>query len=231
MPKPTQESATIRRMFAEIAPRYDFLNHLLSARTDIAWRRMVVRETVRPSMRRILDVACGTGDLAVEIRAAAHPDCTVVGADFVGEMLVRALDKPRADGITWIEADGLQLPFRDESFDLATIAFGLRNMESLDAGLQEMRRVLRPGGQLAVLEFTTPENPIIRAAYMPYFLHVLPRIAATLSRKSAYMYLGQSVVHFPRRRELAACMKRNGFRRVRHCAISLGIAALHIATR
>jgi len=218
-------------MFSQIAPRYDLLNHLLSANTDIAWRRLLVREAVEPRQRRILDLACGTGDLALEMHRAARPDCEIVGADFAGPMLRRAREKSRSTPLSWIEADGLRLPFASESFDLVTIAFGIRNMESLEGGLAEMHRVLRPGGRVAILEFSQPENALVHALYMPYFLHVLPRIGALLSQRSAYLYLPHSVLHFPGRRELARLMKRSGFGRVRHCALSFGIAALHIGEK
>ncbi len=218
-------------MFDQIAPRYDLLNHVLSGGTDIAWRRLAVKEALRPSMRRVLDLACGTGDMAMEIRQHAHAGCEVIGADFSAPMLRKAQVKAPDGSIAWIEADGLRLPFASESFDLVTIAFGIRNMESLEGGLREMRRVLRPGGTIAILEFSKPENAIVRGLYMPYFLHVLPRIGALLSQKSAYLYLPFSVVHFPGRKELARTMQRCGIGQVRHCALSLGIAALHLGVR
>jgi demethylmenaquinone methyltransferase/2-methoxy-6-polyprenyl-1,4-benzoquinol methylase len=227
IPKPSQDSRRIREMFAQIAPRYDLLNRILSAGTDVAWRRLAVAESVWPGQARILDLACGTGDLALEIRRAADDAALIVGADFAGPMLRLADRKSRR--VSWVEADGLNLPFRDQSFDLVTIAFGLRNMESLDGALREIRRILVPGGRLAVLEFSQPENAAVKALYMPYFLKVLPRIGAILSQESAYLYLPHSVMHFPGRRELARRMKQNGFSSVRHCALSFGIAALHIA--
>lgn len=234
VPKPDQEAGKIRSMFDTIAPRYDLLNRVLSGGTDVAWRRLTVGEVLRGDEENILDIACGTGDLALALHRQAPPRCRVTGTDFSAPMLRLAQQKlPPGPGapIDWIHGDGLRLPFADASFDLVTIAFGIRNMESLEGGLAEMRRVLRPGGRLAVLEFSQPENAIIRGLYMPYFLHVLPRIGALLSRRSAYLYLPQSVLHFPGRRELARIMRRCGFTRVRHCPISLGIAALHIAER
>lgn len=231
VPPPSQEARKIKAMFASIAPRYDLLNRLLSGRTDVAWRRLLVREVVTGRESRVLDLACGTGDLALELRGAVGPRCEVIGADFTGPMLRLAATKPRGDQVAWIEADGLKLPFADESFDLVTIAFGIRNMESLDRALREIRRVLRPGGRLAILEFTQPDNPVVRALYMPYFLHVLPRIGAVLSQRSAYLYLPHSVLHFPNRRQLARTMIRNGYRRVRHCALTMGIAAIHVGEK
>ena len=234
VPKPGQEARKIRAMFGSIAERYDLLNHLLSANTDIAWRRLVVEQVLTGRETAILDVACGTGDLALELHKSAPRDCTVVGLDFTGPMLRIARKKSLGSGsedITWIEGDGLHLPFGDGEFDLLTIAFGIRNMESLEGALREMLRVLRPGGKLAILEFSQPDNVLIRSLYMPYFLHVLPRIGALLSRKSAYLYLPFSALHFPRRKELARLMLRCGYGRVRHCALSFGIAALHIGEK
>lgn len=233
VPKPTQESKKIRAMFSDIAARYDLLNHLLSGNTDVAWRRLLVREAVSGGEQAVLDVACGTGDLALEIRRAIPDSAAVLGVDFAGPMLHNALRKSRARNatITWIEGDGLRLPFADNQFDLLTIAFGIRNMESLPGALREFRRVLRPGGRLAILEFSRPENPLVRAVYYPYFLHVLPRIGALLSRKSAYLYLPFSVLHFPKRGELARMMLRAGYSHVRHCALTFGIAALHIGEK
>lgn len=218
-------------MFDAIAPRYDLLNRLLSGGTDVAWRRLTVREVLRGDEGRILDIACGTGDLAFALRREAPPQCRIVGADFSAPMLRLARRKDLREAISWIHGDGLRLPFADASFDLVTIAFGIRNMESLEGGLREMHRVLRPGGRLAILEFSRPENALVRSLYMPYFLHVLPRVGALLSRRSAYRYLPHSVLHFPGRRELAGIMHRCGFARVRHCSISLGIAALHIGRK
>lgn len=231
VPKPSQETERIQQMFAEIADRYDLLNRILSGYTDVAWRRLVVDEVVTPETRRVLDLACGTGDLALEIRRAAHKDCEIIGADFSGPMLRHAHRKDRTGAVRWIEADGLKLPFKDEQFDLLTIAFGIRNMESMEKGLSEMFRVLRPGGTLAILEFSQPENRAIRSLVQPYFLHVLPRIGALLSQRSAYLYLPFSILHFPGRRELARIIRRSGFGRVRHCALTFGIAAVHIARK
>lgn len=220
-------------MFGQVAQRYDLLNHLLSANTDVAWRRCTVEACLTGSERAILDLACGTGDLTLEIARRANPAAQIVGADFTGAMVRLAKEKGDREGaaVGWLEADGMKLPFRDGQFDLLTIGFGIRNMESLEGALREMRRVLRPGGRVAILEFTKPESALMRYLYVPYFQHVLPRIAATLSRKSAYLYLQASVMNFPNRRQLARTMQRCGFVRVRHCALSFGIAAIHIAER
>ncbi len=221
-------------MFGEISGRYDLLNRLLSGGTDVAWRNLVVREALRPADRRIVDLACGTGDLALALRRKASSACTVVGVDFSRPMLriARRKGARRAHRpVHWVEGDGLRLPLASNSADLMTIAFGIRNMESLDGALREMHRVLRPGGRLAILEFSRPGNTLVKALYYPYFLHVLPRLGALISNRSAYLYLPHSVLHFPGRQELARIMKRSGFGRVRHCALSFGIAALHIGEK
>lgn len=230
IPKPGQEAGKIRAMFDSIAHRYDLLNHLLSGGTDIAWRRYAVSKILQGGERRVLDLACGTGDLALEIQRRVNPGAEVIGVDFSGGMLRLAHQKNSTD-VQWIQGDGLRLPFPDGTFDLVTIAFGIRNMESLEGGLREIHRVLRPGGRLGILEFSKPENPLVRTVYMPYFLHVLPRIGALLSRRSAYLYLPHSVLHFPNRYELASKMRDAGFGRVRHRPLTLGIAALHIGDR
>ena len=230
VPRPGKDARRIQAMFSQIARRYDLLNHLLSGGVDIAWRRQLVRDALEPRHRRVLDVACGTADLALALRRAAHPAARVAGADFARPML-RLAQKKSPREVKWIQADGLNLPFADNSFDLVTIAFGIRNMESLAGALAEFHRVLRPGGRVAILEFSQPENFLVRSVYHPYFLHVLPRIGAALSQRRAYLYLPHSVLHFPGRRELARRMKRTGFTRVRHASLSFGIAAIHLGEK
>jgi demethylmenaquinone methyltransferase / 2-methoxy-6-polyprenyl-1,4-benzoquinol methylase len=227
IPKPGQETNKIRTMFNQIAGRYDLLNRVLSGGIDRAWRRRATRDSIITDQRNILDLACGTGDLALELRKAAHADATVIGADFSDPMLRKAQEKSTQVRISWVEADGLKLPFPDNHFDLVTIAFGIRNMESLDKALKEINRVLKPNGLLTILEFTQPKNWLIRAAYYPYFLYVLPLLGVLLSQKSAYLYLPHSVLHFPNRKQLANKMKRHGYHQVRHCALTFGIAAIH----
>jgi demethylmenaquinone methyltransferase/2-methoxy-6-polyprenyl-1,4-benzoquinol methylase len=227
-PTVSKDSHRIRSMFGAIAPVYDMLNHLLSLNIDQAWRRFTVRAALRETDRHVLDVACGTGDLTAQLRRAAAPAAQVVGVDFCEPMLRIAM---RKQPVPFLLADGLHLPFAAQSFDLLTIGFGLRNMESLEAGLREMRRVLRPGGRLAILEFTTPRNPVIRAVYLLYFRRLLPAIGNLVSRSEAYGYLSRSVLEWPSPRELARILKRCGYRHVRHAELSLGIAVLHIAER
>ncbi|MBI1290876.1 bifunctional demethylmenaquinone methyltransferase/2-methoxy-6-polyprenyl-1,4-benzoquinol methylase UbiE [bacterium] len=234
VPKPDKETQKIQQMFTGIARRYDLLNHVLSGWTDVAWRRWAADAALEDDPTDILDVACGTGDLAIQISRLAKDDATIVGSDFTGAMLRLAGPKSRRlarHQITWIEGDGLHLPFADASFDAVTIAFGLRNMESWEGGLREMARVLRPGGRLVCLEFSQPENWLIKTLFLPYFVHVLPRIAGLLSEGTAYRYLSASVMHFPGRFALARMMKQNGYSRVQHCALTYGIAAIHIGIK
>jgi demethylmenaquinone methyltransferase/2-methoxy-6-polyprenyl-1,4-benzoquinol methylase len=224
----SKEPRRIRSMFGSIAPWYDFLNHAFSLNIDTAWRRYTVTQALRPTDLRVLDVACGTGDLAIELRRRIAADGDVVGVDFCRPMLQRAVQK---NDLPFLQGDGLALPFPTGSFDLVTIGFGLRNMESLDAGLREMGRVLRPGGRIAILEFTTPTNPIIRFGYLLYFKHILPLVGDMLSRSSAYRYLSKSVLEWPSPRDLSKRIRAAGFTRVKFSMLTFGIAVLHIAER
>jgi demethylmenaquinone methyltransferase/2-methoxy-6-polyprenyl-1,4-benzoquinol methylase len=221
-------------MFGRIAGRYDFLNHLLSGNVDRSWRRLVTR-TLRPSLvesARVLDVACGTGDLSLMLASAGAR--SVVGLDFCRPMLEIARRKA-SEGllpIQFIEGDALRLPFADESFDVATIAFGLRNLSSVEEGLRELRRVLRPGGLLTVLEFSSPVVPGFRALFRFYFARVLPRLGGLVSgSRGAYEYLHDSVLNFPDQKRLAALMREADFEEVEYRNLTGGIAALHTGTR
>ena len=221
-------------MFAGIAGRYDLLNHLLSGNTDKRWRRLVAEE-LRPSLRQgalALDVACGTGDLSLTLLAAG--EARVVGLDFCRPMLEIAREKAEGGGasVPFVEGDALRLPFADEVFDVATIAFGLRNLSSVEEGLRELLRVIRPGGRVAVLEFSTPVVPGFRALFQFYFTRVLPRIGGMVSgSRGAYEYLPDSVSKFPDQGRLAALMRETGFEAVGYRNLTGGIAALHTGTR
>lgn len=221
-------------MFAGIAGRYDLLNHLLSGNTDKRWRRLVAEE-LRPSLGEgalALDVACGTGDLSFTLSAAGSAQ--VVGVDFCRPMLEIAREKAegREVSVPFMEGDALRLPFADEVFDVATIAFGLRNLSSVEGGLRELRRVVRPGGRVAVLEFSTPVVPGFRALFQFYFTRVLPRIGGLVSgSRGAYEYLPDSVSKFPDQKRLAALMRETGFEAVSYRNLTGGIAALHTGTR
>lgn len=230
----TQSAArTVREMFTAIAPHYDLLNHLLSANVDKLWWRRTASTfsqlLSRPNAR-VLDLCCGTGDMTFALRRAG-PQAQITGADFSHAMLRLALKK--SDGVTglkWIEADALQLPFADESFDLLTSAFGFRNLADYDAGLREIHRVLKPGGQFGILEFSEPKG-IIGKLYRFYFKQVLPRIGGLVSGTSAYSYLPASVEKFPSPAELASRMTAVGFRKVEWVPYTFGIAGLYRGTK
>ncbi len=227
-------SRRVRLMFAGIAGRYDFLNHLLSGNTDKRWRRLVA-DKLLPALgadSRALDVACGTGDLTLALGEAGQG--RIVGVDFCRPMLEIARRKPATNGrlIPFIEGDALQLPFADSSFDVVTIAFGLRNLAGVENGLRELRRVLKPGGRIAVLEFSQPVLPGFRALFNFYFTRVLPRIGGLVSgSRGAYEYLPDSVSRFPDQKNLAALMRQVGFEGVEYQNLTGGIAALHTGTR
>lgn len=221
-------------MFAGIARRYDLLNHLLSANIDRHWRSLVA-DKLRSGLvagTRTLDVACGTGDLALTLSEAGQT--SVTGLDFCRPMLEVAAQKAaqRQRGIPFIEADALHLPFAAETFDVVTIAFGLRNLASVEGGLQELFRVLRPGGKIAILEFSHPVVPGFRALFNFYFTRVLPRIGGLVSgSRGAYEYLPDSVSRFPDQKSLAALMREVGFEGVTYQNLTGGIAALHMGIR
>ncbi len=225
--------ARIRAMFDQVSPRYDFLNHLLSLNSDVLWRRRAAARLA--GARRVLDVCSGTGDLALEIRR--QWGARVVGADFSLPMLRLARLKAgrrSGDGAVSFQAgDALRLPFRDGSFDGSAVAFGLRNVFEPSRALAEMVRVVRPGGRVVVLEFTLPDNALLRGAYLLYFGSVLPRLGRMIARTEidAYRYLPDSVSRWPRPRELQALMERAGLRDVSFEPVFGGLAAIHAGTR
>lgn len=221
-------------MFAGIAHRYDFLNHFLSVSIDRHWRKLAVsklRELISPSsLTPCLDVCSGTGDLAIALHRAFGN--TVVATDFCHPMLTRAYAKAAAArierSIENIEADALSLPFRDQSFDAVTIAFGLRNLEDPVRGLGELHRLLRPHGAAVILEFSRPVVPIFRNIFGLYFRYILPKLGAAISGDpTAYQYLPDSVAKFPAQEELMEIMRTVGFRKVGYRNLSCGVAALH----
>jgi demethylmenaquinone methyltransferase/2-methoxy-6-polyprenyl-1,4-benzoquinol methylase len=228
--KPEDHGARVREMFARIAQRYDLLNHLLSANTDKRWRRVVaerVRSKIDPGSS-ILDVACGTGDLSIQLFETLQG--RIVGLDFCGPMLEIA--RRKTDQVTFVEADALQLPFSDRAFDAVTIAFGLRNLADTEQGLKELLRVIKPGGWLAILEFSKPKSRSFRQLFDFYFKRLLPQIGGLVSgARSAYQYLPDSVVKFPDQVGLAGLMQSTGFLNVEWENLTGGVAAIHLGQR
>jgi demethylmenaquinone methyltransferase / 2-methoxy-6-polyprenyl-1,4-benzoquinol methylase len=214
----------VRRMFDRIAPVYDAMNHVMTAGLDRRWRRLTAEAAVRPG-DAVLDACCGTGDLAVAARAAGGD---VTGLDFSERMLERA--RRKAPDVRWVAGDVLALPFRDESFDAATVGFGIRNVEDLDSGLRELARVLRPGGRLGCLEITRPRG-LLRPFFRLWFDGLVPVAGRLLPGGAAYAYLPASVRRFPGPQDLGAAMERAGFADVRWRLLGGGIVALHTAVR
>jgi demethylmenaquinone methyltransferase / 2-methoxy-6-polyprenyl-1,4-benzoquinol methylase len=210
----------VRTMFDRIAPVYDAMNHAMTAGLDRRWRAETARAVVSPG-DRVLDSCCGTGDLAIAcLRAGGR----VTGLDFSGRMLDRA--RRKSDEVEWVEGDALALPFAEGSFDAATVGFGVRNLEDLGKGLGELRRVLRPGGRLAILEITTPRG-LLRPFYKLWFEGLVPLAGKLLPGGSAYTYLPASVRRFPEAKQLAELMDSAGFEHVRYRFFAGGIVALH----
>ena len=221
------QSDFVRTLFSAIAQRYDIANHLLSGGMDFLWRRRAARLIREWKPGKILDLATGSGDLAITLRATC-PDSLVVGADFCHPMLQVAQRKGVPHLIT---ADGLALPFADGVFDVVTVAFGLRNMASWPGALAEMRRVITPGGHLVVLDFSVPPAPL-RWIYRPYLHHVLPRVAALVTQeKAAYDYLGDSIEKFPYGAAMCGLMREAGFEDARCEPLSGGIVSLYTAAK
>jgi len=231
-----QEAAHwVRGMFGRVAHRYDLANHLLSGNLDRLWRARTVRR-VRPILERpgarALDICCGTGDLLLALEGTRRG--VVLGSDFCHPMLVAAGEKiarRRASAVLF-EADALHLPVRDSSLDLVTVAFGFRNLANYQAGLVEMRRVLKPGGMAAILEFSQPRNPLFAAVYGFYLRRILPLIGGALTgSRDAYRYLPESIRKFPSADELAGDMRRTGFQEVSYEYLTGGVVALHLGVR
>ncbi len=222
-------------MFSAIAPRYDFLNRLLSAGRDRLWRREAVAQ-VRPERGgRHLDVATGTADVALEIFRQKGGEAFVVGSDISLEMMRIGRRKAglagKKDRIAFVRAPGEALPFRDGAFDSASVAFGIRNVADRERGLAEMCRVVRPGGRIVVLEFSQPEGALFGSLYRLYFTKVLPRIGGLVSRRSAYAYLPESVQSFPPPAEFAEMMRKAGCATVDRRPLTFGIVTLYVGTR
>ncbi len=232
-----KREARIRRMFGHIAPSYDLLNHLLSLNIDHYWRWRLTRLVPPRGTAPILDLCTGTGDLALAYDRAARGQAAIVAADFCHEMLQLAgvkTGKSQAGGrIRFLEADAQQLPFADDFFQITTVAFGLRNVSDTDRGLAEMVRVTRPGGKLAILEFSQPRGWLIGGLYRFYFRWILPLIGQTISRSkdNAYRYLPASVLEFPDGAALARRLESHGLVDVQWHPLTCGIATVYVGTK
>ena len=225
----------VAAMFNAISPKYDALNRILSAGIDQSWRRKTLREIRATGALNVLDVATGTADLALAL-AKGIPGSKVVGVDISSGMLEVGRSKVRAkdlEGRVRLDlGDGEQLPYEESSFDAVTVAFGVRNFENLEQGLRDMRRVLQPGGSLAVLEFSQPTAWPLRSLYLLYFKNILPRIGRMVSKDaSAYTYLPNSVQAFPYGEAFAAKLREAGFKSVRVRPLTFGIASLYLAIK
>jgi demethylmenaquinone methyltransferase/2-methoxy-6-polyprenyl-1,4-benzoquinol methylase len=232
-----EAAAHVQKMFGIIAPRYDLLNHLLSLDIDKVWRRRVARAVssiLHNPTAYVLDLCCGTGDLALAFRKEAPIGAKITGSDFVPEMLSRARIKAQSAGvdIPFVEADALALPFANASFDLVSCSFGFRNLANYESGLVEMFRVLKPGGTAAILEFGEPRGKLFGGLYRFYFRHVLPRLGGLISgNSSAYTYLPSSVSKFPSPEALQGMFERVGYGEVKFVRWTGGIVTLHTARK
>lgn len=225
----------VKDMFDRIAPKYDFLNRLLSLRRDIFWRTEMVRAAALEKGDRVLDVACGTCDVALEISAHLSDQTRVFGLDFSLGMLrlgQKKLTRKDKKNISLLNADALDLPFRPQGFDAVFIAFGIRNIMDRQRAVHEFFNTLKPGGRLAVLELTTPEKGLLRSLYLLYFQKILPVIGSFFSKDAAaYTYLPDSVLKFPSPRDFSKIMKGAGFRQIRFKQMSFGIVTLFVGRR
>ncbi len=231
------QADSVRQMFDTIAPRYDFINRLLSLRRDVVWRKRV--KNYFPSKQakfELLDVATGTGDLLLSLVTESSRITRAVGVDVADKMLQIGRKKIKALGlaipIELQNADACELPFEDSSFDIVTIGFGIRNVANPMKALSEMLRVLRPGGRLIVLEFSIPRNFLVKAVYLAYFRHVLPRIAGLFTgQRDAYQYLNRTVEKFPCGGAFVEMMRDAGFKQIRARRLTCGVAQIYFGDR
>lgn len=228
-----KSGSRIRQMFGEIAGRYDFMNHFLSAGTDVYWRWQAVRMAGPLDDAPILDVCTGTGDLAFAFRKKLSSKATVFATDFTHGMLKLAERKRSDRDVVFLEADTLSLPFPRNKFQVVSVAFGLRNVSSTIGGLKEMTRVCRPGGKVLVLEFSLPDNRLLSHTYQWYFRNILPRLGQLLvrNRQAAYEYLPQSVSEFPSGSQLTGIMEEAGLVNTSFRKMTGGIATLYIGNK
>lgn len=225
----------VKEMFSTITRKYDFLNHLLSLRRDIAWRRFTVKKMRFFKTGRFLDVACGTADLSIDA-AQKHGRISTTGIDFVFQMLDLGKAKVEKKGldrrITLMQADALQLPFCDNSFDVVAVAFGIRNIPDRERALREMLRVAVPGGAVMVLEMTFIQNRLFKLIYHIYLNYILPRLAKRFSpNPAAYHYLADSIMNFPQPDVFAAMMEKAGMVNVTKYPLTLGVTYLHVGIK
>jgi demethylmenaquinone methyltransferase / 2-methoxy-6-polyprenyl-1,4-benzoquinol methylase len=223
----THPAQKVSQFFGVIAERYDLTNRVLSLGCDILWRRQAALLVKGWQPSRILDLATGSGDLALELERKC-PESLVVGADFSPPMLSHA----RRKGVRHLVAgDGMALPFAEHTFDVVTVAFGLRNMENWGGALREMARVLRPGGHLLIMDFSLPPEPLLWL-YLPYLRHILPRLATLVTgQRAIYEYFADSIERFPSGEEMRALLQECGLRCERQIAVQGGIVTIHIAER
>lgn len=228
----------VRQMFAEIAPRYDLMNHVLSLNIDTHWRAKTLRILKLEAGSPVLDACTGTGDLAISMARSLGKETPIVGSDFCSEMLQIAREKrarklPEHLQIEFIEADTQDLPFPENHFQAVTVAFGLRNVAVTEKGISEMRRVCKKGGQVAVLEFSKPTVFGLRHLYNAYFKHILPRVGQSMSKnkQSAYEYLPQSVQEFPSGEALAILMRQAELTDIQLHPMTLGVVTLYVGTK
>jgi demethylmenaquinone methyltransferase / 2-methoxy-6-polyprenyl-1,4-benzoquinol methylase len=231
----SQRITMVKEIFSSITSRYDFLNHLLSLRRDIVWRRFALKKMRFFRTNKFLDVACGTGDLSIGA-ALCYPFIRVTGIDFVAEMVQLGRDKIAARGladkITLMQADALQLPFGDNTFDVTAIAFGIRNIPDRIQALKEMLRVTVPGGQVMVLEMTFIQNRLFKLFYYLYLNYLLPLVAKIFSSNAAaYYYLADSIMNFPTPAAFAGMMQDVGMTNVKKYPLTFGITYLHIGEK
>lgn len=238
LPTPVDKSDTrVRRMFAEIAPGYDRMNHVLSMNVDRYWRWRTVRIVPPTGKAPILDVCTGTGDLALAYYRSARGQVEVIGGDFCPPMLEIARKKSKRQqgsaNISFVEADAQNLPFESNRFQIVSVAFGLRNVSDTDQGLREMARVCMPGGKVAVLEFSMPTLPVVKQLYGWYFRNILPRIGRLFAKnkEEAYQYLPDSVGQFPMGEALAQRMRDAGLPDVKFYPLTLGLATLYVGVK
>ena len=230
-----QAAQWVQRMFAGIAPRYDFINHVLSFNIDRQWRKKLMigmREVLERPEAVVLDLCCGTGDVLLDLRR--HAAAQILGADFCHPMLTAAQEKAGRNGFKALlfEADALQLPLADGALDGIAISFGFRNLANYEGGLQELGRVLKPGGVLAILEFSHPPGWLMKTAYGVYSKAILPAVGTLISgSREAYDYLPDSIRKFPRADELRSMMEAAGFTQARYELLTGGIAALHLGSK